>query len=238
MSDRDDFYIGYEPTMPHSSRRIIAVMVASVITIAIAMAAFVVSMQTELADSRFEFGHVRQFTGYLSIAPAPVLMVQDATGSVPHWLVAPGKHGAGGLIAGTRDGWVTLQGTLIARESWRMIEVRPGSIQTVQSERVPVQAAPADARDVVLRGEIVDSKCYLGVMNPGERAVHRDCAVRCLAGDVPPMFAFQDADGSHLALLLMDDAERLRSDVGRPITLTGVLSGTADALVLRVEAAR
>ena len=142
------------------------------------------------------------------------------------------------MVAGTRDGWVTLQGTLIARESWRMIEVRPGSIQTVKSDRVPVQAAPANARDVVLRGEIVDSKCYLGVMNPGERAVHRDCALRCLAGDVPPMFAFHDAAGSHLALLLMDDAARLRSDVGRPITLTGVLSGTADALVLRVEAAR
>jgi hypothetical protein len=238
MSDRDDFYIGYEPAMPLALRRIIAVMVASVITIAIAMAAFVVSMQTELADSRFEFGHVREFNGYLTMTPAPVLMVQDASGSAPHWLVAPGKHGAGGLIDGIGDGWVSLQGALIARESWRMIEVRPGSIQPVKSDRPPVQAAPTNTRNVVLRGEIVDSKCYLGVMNPGERAVHRDCAVRCLAGDVPPMFAFQDAGGSHLALLLMDDAAMRRSDVGRPITLTGVLSGMEDALVLTVAGTR
>jgi hypothetical protein len=29
---------------------------------------------------------------------------------------------------------------------------------------------------MTLTGEIVDSKCYLGVMNPGQGKVHRDCA--------------------------------------------------------------
>ena len=33
---------------------------------------------------------------------------------------------------------------------------------------------------VELTGEIADSKCWLGVMNPGEGTVHRDCARRCL----------------------------------------------------------
>jgi hypothetical protein len=44
-----------------------------------------------------------------------------------------------------------------------------------------------------LRGEIVDTKCYLGVMTPGEDKVHRGCAVRCISRGVPPAFLVRDA---------------------------------------------
>jgi hypothetical protein len=83
----------------------------------------------------------------------------------------------------------------------------------------------------VVTGEIVDSKCFLGVMNPGERTVHRDCAIRCLSGGVPPMLAYRDAAGTHLALLLGADADLLRRGVGRAVTLSGRLSGPEDAEV-------
>ena len=53
-----------------------------------------------------------------------------------------------------------------------------------------------------LVGEIVDSKCYLGNMNPGNSKVHRDCAVRCLSGGIPPVFATNDLNGSPAVLLL------------------------------------
>ena len=45
-----------------------------------------------------------------------------------------------------------------------------------------------DLDTFTLIGEIVDSKRYLGVMNPGNGKVHRDCAVRCLSGGIPPIF--------------------------------------------------
>jgi hypothetical protein len=48
---------------------------------------------------------------------------------------------------------------------------------------------------VELRGEIVDSKCYLGVMNPGDGKVHRDCAARCISGGIPPALVARDRDG-------------------------------------------
>jgi hypothetical protein len=234
MRDPDEFYIGYEPGMPTAMRRMVLIAVGSAATAALVAAVLFVSLQHTLAEARFEFGRVRSFAGYLQLSPAPVLLVPDGNDANPHWLVGPGKFGAAAAIGGAAAGWVRLDGTLIERESWRMIEVRPGSVRRQLSSAPPPPAALEPSRRSVVRGEIVDSKCFLGVMNPGERAAHRDCAVRCLSGGTPPMFAFQDASGSQLALLLGAGEHWLRNNVGRPVTLSGVLSGSRESLVFTI----
>jgi hypothetical protein len=234
MSFQDEFYIGYEGGIPNGMRRAVRWAVIVAIGAGLAAAGMFVSQQRQLADSRFEFGHVRTFTGYLALEPTPVLMVPDGSGTRWHWLVSPGKFGAAAALGETKDGWTTLQGTLIARESWRMIEVRPGSARPSRSAIPAPAPTPPRGRQVTLRGEIVDSKCFLGVMNPGERTVHRDCAMRCLSGGIPAMFAYRDEAGSHLALLLGATAASLRDGVGRAITLHGTLSGTEDSLVFDI----
>lgn len=235
MNDHDDFYIGYESRMPAGMRRRVLIAVGSIAVMAIVAAVLFVGAQRALADARFEFGQVRSFVGYLELSPAPVLLVPDGDGVTPHWLVAPGKFGAEAAIGGAKAGWVRLDGTLIERESWRMIEVRPGSVRPHPSATpAPVSPVLESSRREEVGGEIVDSKCFLGVMNPGERTVHRDCALRCLSGGIPPMFAFQDAGGSQLALLLGADEHWLRNNVGRPVTLSGVLSGPRESSVFTI----
>jgi hypothetical protein len=124
---------------------------------------------------------------------------------------------------------VRVSGTLISRDPWRMIEARD-----VQPARAPADTPPpalepeTEGRIVTLRGEIVDSKCFLGVMNPGERVVHRDCAIRCLSGGVPPMLAFADDRGRVELAVLVDAGGRLLHDavhdeVGRPVQAHGRL---------------
>lgn len=237
MSAPDEFYIGYERGMPPRTRRAVtgAVTLAAVVTTVAALV--FTSQQRGLADSRFEFGQVRSFEGYLSLTPAPALLVADSGQTRLYWLVATGKFGPGVALGGARPGWVTLSGTLIERDPWRMIEVVAGSIRPHWSRAAPPSLSLPSPRRVAIRGEIVDSKCYLGVMNPGERVVHRDCAVRCLAGGVPAMFAYQDSAGSHLALLVGGDPRLRQIAVGRPITLSGVLSGPEASLVFSVDAA-
>jgi hypothetical protein len=101
------------------------------------------------------------------------------------WLVAPGKFGAEQLLSGVSDGGVTLDGSLIERGRHRMLEILPGTVH-VTSDTVSAKAASSaevsrqnphtlavpdsvsPATSVILRGEIVDSKCFLGVMNPGQ----------------------------------------------------------------------
>lgn len=238
MIDQDDFYIGYATGLPASLRRPVTLLVSLTFVIAAIAAALFVSQQRGLADARFDYTTQQSFDGYLSLTPTPALIVAETGGTTVYWLVAPGKYGAHEVLGDARSGWVTLRGKRIARESWRMIEVAPDSLRRHALQPSPPDADAIESIPTVLRGEIVDGKCYMGVMNPGERTVHRDCAVRCISGGVPPMFAYHDADGAHLAMLFGGDPETVRSQIGRPVVLSGALSGPEQARVFDISSAR
>jgi len=46
-----------------------------------------------------------------------------------------------------------------------------------------------------IKGEIVDPKCFFGVMKPGEGKPHKDCAIRCILGGIPPVLKVTDNAG-------------------------------------------
>src|SRR5208283_2349324 len=124
-------------------------------------------------------------------------------------IVAPGKHGAEELVAGFDGKQVSLQGQLIYREGGTMVEISPGSIKLMQAD--PASRLPTrDLGTVRVTGEIVDSKCYLGVMNPGQGKVHRDCAALCLRGGIPPIFV--SSNGESQFLLVGPDGSALSRD--------------------------
>ena len=60
-----------------------------------------------------------------------------------------------------------------------------------------------DLGEHTLRGEIVDIKCYLGVMKPAHGKPHRSCAARCISGGIPPVLMVKDRDGDTNYLLLV-----------------------------------
>jgi hypothetical protein len=237
----DEFYIGYEPALPPDIGRAVRIAVGIAVLAAFLAAGAFVAVQRPLAASRFDFGHVVTAEGYLLRTPAPALLVRAANGWTRYWLVSTGKFGAERVLGEQPEGWVRLMATLIQREPWRMLEVAPGSVAPAgSSDEPPPPAARLSTTPVTLAGEIVDSKCFLGVMNPGERTVHRDCAVRCLSGGVPAMFSYRDAVGiAHLAVLLTSDGQpagrRLLSRAGRSVVLSGRLVTDGALEVLTVD---
>jgi hypothetical protein len=130
---------------------------------------------------------------------------------------------------------VRLQGQLIYREGGTMVEIAPGSITALNT----VSANEPTTRDLgpaTLTGEIVDSKCYLGVMNPGQGKVHRDCAARCLSGGIPPIFVsggeqFLLVDPQGLAL----GRDVLREFIAEPIVVHGKLTQRGDTKFLETD---
>lgn len=147
------------------------------LALAIAAIAIILALtQSPFAGSRFEYGAPRDFDGVLSLAPYPHLTGPTGTAL----LAAAGKHGAQlpPALEGTR---VTLRGTLIERGPDRMIQLE--SAPYALGPATPT--APEDLGPITVTGEIVDLKCHLGVMNPGNGQVHRDCAARCLSGGLP-----------------------------------------------------
>jgi hypothetical protein len=156
-------------------------------------------------------------------------------------LVAPGKHGATPLIAGYDGTEVELAGTLVERGIHTMIEIEPGSIvPVVARSATTTPTTPSDVEDlgeVHLRGEIVDSKCHLGVMNPGDGKTHRGCAARCISGGIPPALRVRDAAGDEaLYLLVGAQGEPIGRDllslVAEPVEIAGRVERRGDLLVL------
>jgi len=98
----------------------------------------------------------------------------------------------------------------------------------------------SESEPVTLTGEIVDTKCHFGVMQPGSGKVHRACAARCIAGGIPPGLLVRDADGSIRTVLLAGaDGRELHGEVlpyvAEPVRIRGTLVHSAGLLVLRAD---
>jgi len=237
-----EFYVGYAPKMPTALRGFVQRVVIGVGLLAMTIAVVLLSGQMPFAQSTFEFGHSRVFEGMLETEPYPTLLV-DRPGDVPsesrysrYLLVAPGKHGADTLLDGMNGKRVRLQGELIYRGEQTMIEIEPASIQLLaNADPGPAEFHSLGEADVT--GEIVDSKCYLGVMNPGMGKVHRDCASRCISGGIPPIFVTARGD----QFLLLDpggkpfERDGLREFVAEPISLRGELLERGDSRFLKIS---
>ncbi len=236
-SDTNEFYIGYAPRPPRGIARAIFRAVIALNVLAVAVAGVLVLAQQPFARSVFEFQQYRDFTGVIEMKPYPALLVKHPGGSEysRYLLVAPGKHGAEAQVRSFESKAVSLRGSLIYRGGQTMLEVVPGSVK--EQPGVPLEVADMNLGDVVVRGEIVDSKCYLGVMNPGQTKVHRDCAARCISGGIPA--ALVTSDG--LYLLVGGDGRRLGREVldwvGETIEVSGNARRSGETLILRTEPA-
>ena len=225
-----DFYVGYLPTAPERLGWFIFRIVLALVGLTIAAALVLVFGQQPFADSRFEYLQYRDYQGVIVDSPYPALMTSQG----PFLLAGPGKHGASDLVRGLNLQSVQLRGSLIQRGPDRMLEIVPGSIRP--SNQTEPSPQSIDLGEVTLSGEILDSKCYFGVMNPGNGKVHRDCAVRCISGGIPPVFIARDSEGVIQSLVLSGVQPRqVLEFVAEPVTIRGRLLRSNGLLILDVN---
>jgi len=248
--NEDEFYVGYEPKAPGRLARSTKRVVAGLIALAAVVPLLLVFGQSRFLPSSFEYQQYRNFEGVIEESPAPSLLVKrpGATDLLPAFsryvLAAPGKHGVSSQMRGRQGTRVQLQGSLIYREGLTMIEVVPGTMHPLslpaQSSKDLAIPGNIDLGSHTLTGEIVDSKCYFGVMNPGNGKVHRDCAVRCISGGLPPAFLVRSEDGKAIVLLLQgSDGRQINQEVldhvAEPLQIRGQAIRSGDTLILRAE---
>ncbi len=247
----DEFFVGYLATPPATGRRMrrIAIsLVASAAVVAMALA-----ITTGPFDrSSYEYGQARDWQGIIEAAPVPVLIASVPAGPgspfaaiARYPLVAEGKHGASPMVEGQDGALVRLKGRRVSRGGTTMLEIVPGTLELLRRS-LPADGRPAPASRIEdlgharFSGEIVDSKCFLGVMNPGRLEVHRACAIRCISGGIPPMLFSRDDQGREAHLLLLDATgkpvnDRVLGVVARPVTLEGRLERRDDLHYLYVD---
>jgi hypothetical protein len=245
MSDRDEFFIGYAPPMPSGVGRFVGRIVTGLVLGVLAGAAIIALGHVTLEGGTFEFRNPQRFAGTIVERPYPALRLDGSDrGIAAPLLVGPGKHGADEVIRGLGGRHVSLTGAGIRRGMLTMIEIEPASVKLEQRSMSDFGGAP-DAEpvgtDVVtVTGEVVDSKCFLGVMVPGSGKTHKDCASLCLRGGVPPALFVRDQAGeSALMLLTGVSGQAIGAHAiqiaGEAVEMTGMLERRDGWLVLHTD---
>lgn len=235
--EREEFYVGYLPQAPRKTGKLIRNLCLALVGLAVVIAVLLVFGLQKLPLSVFEFGQPRDFTGLIQAKPYPSLLVRDGDSLAQYLLVAEGKHGA--EVANLDGKTVRLKGARIHRDGLTMIEVVSGSVQTT-NDTTATTLSTDDLGTFTLVGEIVDSKCYLGVMNPGNTKPHRECAALCISGGIPPLFIARDTTGNKVALqLVAADGRAINQDVlamvAEPVEITGQVRREGNQLYLKAD---
>ncbi len=238
----DEFYIGWEAKAAPGIGKTVRKAVVIVLALALLVPLVLAVSQRMIGASVFEWGNYKH--------PYPHLLVPrpgNADG-LPrfstYYLVAPWKFGLNREAIAALDGkQVTLKGALIYRGNQTMIETKPEWIQAAEKSSAPfiVPQFMALGKQTLV-GEIVDSKCFLGVMNPGQLTPHRACAIRCISGGCPPVLLVRQKDGPTIYLLLVSaDGKPVNKQVldivAEPLEITGEIERNGELLILRADPA-
>jgi hypothetical protein len=245
----DDFYIGWEAKAGPGIGKTVRKSVITLLLLGLVLPVALAAAQRMIGTSVFEWKAVKPFKGFLQTQPYPHLLVPrpGSVGEQQHlstyYLVAPWKFGLDRrAIAPFAGKAVSLKGSLIYRGDQTMIQVVPDSIRptTIPSASAPPPALRLGKQTLV--GEIVDSKCFLGVMNPGQLTPHRACAIRCISGGVPPVLLVRQQNGPAIYLLLVSaDGKPVNQQVlnlvAEPVEIAGEVDRQGELLILRADPA-
>lgn len=254
--NNEEFYIGWMPAAPNGYAKHVFKVVfilAALVTIAGIILAL---QQKRFSTSSFEFGQLTEIKGIYRQFPVPSLKVttqQDAFGhssyiTIP--LVGYGKFGAEGTIAELEKGKnisldnkeVTFRGTLLYSDGKTLLQIdrNDNPLVNVTTANAAMEPDSKELGTVHLTGEILDPKCYFGVMKPGSGKPHRDCAVRCIAGGMSPVFYVRNDKGDANYYLILDKIgkkmnDELKDYIADPVSIEARAVQYDDWVILYVD---
>jgi hypothetical protein len=249
----DPLFIGWL-RMPRRDARFLRPVVAISVLAMLAVAALIVWRQRSAGNGAWNDGATVVVRGVVVARPYAMLRTLDENGQTrTYLLVEDGKFGAGPRVAGLLQGVsesaiVEARGTILHRDDQWMLALEPGAtgMRSIAGDDdakrfsaiASVLPRPIGER-VMLQGEIIDPKCYFGAMKPGGGKTHKACAMRCVAGGIPPMLVTNDTDGRPKYFLLATPEggpanESLFPYVGDQVELTGTLEQHGDIVVVKV----
>ncbi|MEM7771108.1 MAG: hypothetical protein AAF327_11425 [Cyanobacteria bacterium P01_A01_bin.37] len=239
----DEFYISYAP-IPRTYRRFlfrfIPLLVIGVVLFAIG---------SPLIHNQFNMGRIQgaqDLAGLLVADPVPHLIVPrpgNVSSNVPfsrYILSGTGKTAPNPGVLEHLGKWVTLNGIVVSRNQLSVIAARSAEPIEAPAGVSPTPNEGTSLGQYTLSGEIVDGKCYPGIMKPGVSKTHRACAIRCISGGVPAVFRIQNNRNDVLYFLLADSQGKAVNDrvldlVADPIRITGEVIQYDDMFVVQAD---
>jgi hypothetical protein len=234
-----DFYVGYMPT-PDSHKRFLTKLIAFLCIGIVAIGVLIASAQRNPGKSDTVSPVMATWSGTVYMNPYPMLVHDD--GSI-HLLIGIGKFGVQDRVSPFDAMRCEVDGWELARTDRKAIQLDV-SENAIREAEGPAKAAPKliaiNNQTIELVGEIVDGKCFLGAMKPGDGKAHKACATLCIQGGLPPMFASNPSSTTAmLPLILIDGSTHVPHSVlalvGEPVQLTGKMSTIGSLNVLHIK---
>ena len=245
MREQDEFFVGYLPTPP-GIKRFAGRVSTGLIMLLVAAALLIATSQRDPGTGVWTDNQVITLDGMALAWPYAMLRTIDDRGRVRTLLIVEeGKHGADRLLPHANH-FVRLSGTLLQRGERMMLELVTGdhAIQPLPAppnELLQIKQIPAQNLGIAtLPGRIVDPKCFLGAMKPGEGKPHKACASLCIRGGIPPIYLAADSKGEPALYLLTDAQGRavgpaLLEYVSDAVNIAGRIERVADLLIFRID---
>jgi len=252
--DKNEFYIGWIPAAPEGFSKHVRKVVIALVILVVAAGIILSLSQRKFSTSSFEYGQLTEVKGIYRQFPVPSIKVmteKDVFGNSSYItmpLVGYGKFGAEGVIADLEkekniildNKEVRLKGTLLYSDGKTLLQIDKNDdplIQVSNGDAKNNSTVIKELGTVQLTGEVLDPKCYFGVMKPGYGKPHRDCAIRCIAGGMSPVFWVRNERGEANYYLILDENgkkmnEALQDHIAEPVSLRAKAVQYDDWIVL------
>ncbi|MFG0257726.1 MAG: hypothetical protein ACF8GE_07495 [Phycisphaerales bacterium JB043] len=232
-----ELYVGYLP-LPARHKRFLRIMVPTFLWILVVVSGVVVLGMREPGEAVWDTGQQRSWSGLLMMEPYPTLHTDDGA----YLIVEMGKMGAHHRLVSHDGTMITVSGWRLQREARNMIELAPEEDAIQPADGLPTLARPSfvTAGQFELVGEIVDGKCFLGAMKPGDGKTHKACAVLCVSSGLPPLLATRNETGQTVMYLVELDGH-VDGDyprgfldlIAEPVTIVGEIGSIGDLPLIR-----
>jgi len=249
MKKNDEFYVPYiEGSLGAKTKRTLKHFVVVSILLIIASALLFSFSQKPFKNSTFELTSATKITGTFHENPYPMLRVEVAKNTYKNILLLGfGKSSANPFleklqneIADLNGKTLSIEGNLIYYNGKTLIQITDDEKVTLKNNSKTHIPCKKIISKMTLQGEIIDPKCYFGVMKPGKGKIHRSCAIRCVSGGIPPILATTDNNNISQYYLLTDLKGNAINNsilpyIGKPSEITGIVQEMEDWYIMKIN---
>jgi DMSO/TMAO reductase YedYZ heme-binding membrane subunit len=235
-SDRA-FFIGWSDSLSKGYKTKVFAMVFGLTLFVAGLAFIFANTQENYKESAYTFGKLEEFEGIYIDDKAPMMQVTNEGKPIDIMLVDFGKFSSKRSISIYEERnkvklngkKIKIRGTKISYNNQMLIELaeREDAILGVY-EDVEYLSNTSQIVENSLRGEIVDPKCFFGVMNPAEGKIHKSCAIRCIAGGIPAILRKKSDNGENYYIIIGDQGQyinkKLLPYIGEDVLIKGKIT--------------
>jgi hypothetical protein len=253
----EGFFIGWMPKAPVAYAKHIRKVILTLGVLVIITGVVLALSQKKFGRGNFEFGILTEVKGIYYASPVPCIKLlngKDIWGN-PSYITAPllgfGKHGADGVMGDIEKekGYslngkeISLKGTLLYNDGKLLVQVDANDHPLTKIGNMVAESLQPIVKELgqmEIKGEIVDPKCFFGVMKPGQGKPHKDCAIRCILGGIPPVLrVINDKGDANYYLMVGAHGEKMnkavKDFVAEPVTVHARVVNYDDWVLLYVN---